>query len=121
MSKFTLATKTLIAASLTLASYSSFAQTPVKNVILMIGDGMGPGQMGLLEEYARKAPNSIYDGRDTAIKTLIDNGVLGMSLHSPADALLWILLVLHRISHLALMPPLKQLVLMSMVTMWKVF
>jgi len=87
MSKFTLATKTLIAASLTLASYSSFAQTPVKNVILMIGDGMGPGQMGLLEEYARKAPNSIYDGRDTAIKTLIDNGVLGMSLHSPADAL----------------------------------
>ena len=80
-------TKTLIALSLGLASSLSFAQSPVKNVILMIGDGMGPGQMGLLEEYARKAPNSIYHGRDTALKTLIDNGVLGMSLHSPAEAL----------------------------------
>lgn len=74
---------------LTLSSYSALAQSQseVKNVILMVGEGMDPGQMGLLEEYARKAPNSIYNGRDTAIKTLIDNGVLGMSLHSPADAL----------------------------------
>ncbi|MDO6525968.1 alkaline phosphatase [Motilimonas sp. 1_MG-2023] len=81
------AKKSVLALSLTLASYASFAQTPVKNVILMIGDGMGPGQMGLLEEYARKAPKSIYQGHDTALKTLIDKGVLGMSLHSPADAL----------------------------------
>lgn len=81
------AKKSVLALSLTLASYASYAQTPVKNVILMIGDGMGPGQMGLLEEYARKAPNSIYQGRDTALTTLIDKGVLGMSLHSPADAL----------------------------------
>lgn len=73
--------------ALALSSFSLSAQPQVKNVILMIGDGMGPGQMGLLEEYARKAPNSIYQGRDTAIKTIIDNGVLGMSLHSPADAL----------------------------------
>lgn len=86
MTKFTFAKQTFLAASLTLASYSAAAQD-VKNVILMIGDGMGPGQMGLLEEYARKAPNSIYQGRDTAIKKIIDNGVLGMSLHSPADAL----------------------------------
>ncbi|WP_028864023.1 alkaline phosphatase [Psychromonas aquimarina] len=79
--------KTAVAIILCLASSLAFAQSPVKNVILMIGDGMGPGQIGLLEEYARKAPHSIYNGRDTAIKTLIDNGVLGMSLHSPADAL----------------------------------
>lgn len=82
-----LATKTILAISIALASHSSVAQTSVKNVILMIGDGMGPGQMGLLEEYAAKAPNSIYKGRDTALKTMIDNGVLGMSMHSPADAL----------------------------------
>jgi len=87
MINFKLATKTFLAISLTLASHASFAETPVKNVILMIGDGMGPGQMGLLEEYARKAPHSIYNGRDTAFKTMIDNGVLGMSLHSPAHAL----------------------------------
>ncbi len=82
-----LATKTILAVSIALASHSSFAQTSVKNVILMIGDGMGPGQMGLLEEYATKAPNSIYKGRNTALKTIIDNGVLGMSMHSPVDAL----------------------------------
>lgn len=84
---FKLVKQSALAISLAIASYSTFAQTPVKNVILMIGDGMGPGQMGLLEEYARKAPNSIYKGRDTAIKTMVDNGVLGMSLHSPADSL----------------------------------
>ncbi|SQH74062.1 protein of unknown function, might belong to Alkaline phosphatase [Shewanella benthica] len=33
--------------------------TSVKNVILMIGDGMGAQQVGLLEEYARHAPNSM--------------------------------------------------------------
>jgi alkaline phosphatase len=87
MRKFKLATKTFLAASLALASYGSFAAEPVKNVILMIGDGMGPGQMGLLEQYARQAPNSIYNGRETAFKKIIDNGVLGMSLHNPADKL----------------------------------
>ncbi|WP_022939829.1 alkaline phosphatase [Psychromonas hadalis] len=79
--------KSLIALSLSFVCSISLAESTVKNVILMIGDGMGPGQMGLLEEYARKAPNSIYRGRDSALKTMIDNGVLGMSLHSPADAL----------------------------------
>lgn len=79
--------KSLIALSLSFVCSVGVAQPTVKNVILMIGDGMGPGQMGLLEEYARKAPNSIYHGRDTALKTIIDNGILGMSLHSPADAL----------------------------------
>jgi len=85
--------KSLLVSTLVLAlgSHSALAlsqsQPEVKNVILMIGDGMGPGQMGLLEEYARKAPHSIYNGRDTALKTLIDNGVLGMSMHSPANAL----------------------------------
>mgnify|MGYP003638155690 FL=1 len=80
-------TKVAIALSLGLVSNLSFAEAKVKNVILMIGDGMGPGQMSLLEEYATKAPNSIYNGRDTAMKTIIDNGVLGMSMHSPFDAL----------------------------------
>ena len=84
---FKLATKTFLAVSISLASYSAFAETPVKNVILMIGDGMGPGQMGLLEQYARQAPHSIYNGRQTAMKKIIDHGVLGMSLHNPADKL----------------------------------
>ncbi|MCG6200501.1 alkaline phosphatase [Psychromonas antarctica] len=87
MRNFKLATKTFLAVSLVLASYSTLADSHVKNVILMIGDGMGPGQMGLLEQYARQAPHSIYNGRETAMKKIIDNGVLGMSLHNPADKL----------------------------------
>ena len=35
----------------------------VKNLILLIGDGMGPQQMGLLTTYARQAPNSLYAAR----------------------------------------------------------
>ena len=87
MRSFKLATKTFLAVSLTLASYGSFASAPVKNVILLIGDGMGPGEMGLLQDYAEKAPNSIYNGRKTAIKTMMEDGVIGLSLHSPLHAL----------------------------------
>ncbi|MGB0834009.1 MAG: alkaline phosphatase [Psychrobium sp.] len=57
----------------------------VKNVILMIGDGMGAQQVGLLEEYARRAPNSIYNdkGNQTALSTLAKDGLMGLSLNAP--------------------------------------
>ncbi len=59
--------------------------TKVKNVILMIGDGMGASQIGLLEEYARRAPNSIYNnqGNKTALNKFADEGKLGLSLNAP--------------------------------------
>ncbi|WP_263322354.1 alkaline phosphatase [Endozoicomonas sp. Mp262] len=57
----------------------------VKNVIMMIGDGMGPQQVGLLETYARRAPNSIYAGKPTAIERIIEQGVLGISNTGPKD------------------------------------
>ncbi|WP_407644384.1 alkaline phosphatase [Ferrimonas aestuarii] len=62
--------------------------TSVKNVILMIGDGMGAQQVGLLEEYARRAPNSIYNeqGNTTALTKLGMAGDLGLSLNAPAGA-----------------------------------
>ncbi len=59
----------------------------IKNIILMIGDGMGPQQVGLLEEYATRAPNSIYRGDNSAIAKLANLGVTGLSLHGPADKL----------------------------------
>ncbi|MDF2177790.1 alkaline phosphatase [Aliiglaciecola sp. CAU 1673] len=59
----------------------------VKNLILMIGDGMGPQQVGLLEEYARRAPHSRYQGSATAISTFASAGITGFSLHGPYDAL----------------------------------
>ncbi|MBQ4844311.1 alkaline phosphatase [Pseudoalteromonas sp. MMG005] len=59
--------------------------TSVKNVILMIGDGMGAQQVGLLEEYARRAPNSTYNarGNQTALSKLADAGHMGLSLNAP--------------------------------------
>jgi alkaline phosphatase len=61
-------------------------ETPtVKNVILMIGDGMGPQQVGLLEEYAIRAPNSIYNDKSnkTALSKLSKDGHVGISLNAP--------------------------------------
>ncbi|WP_341663739.1 alkaline phosphatase [Vibrio sp.] len=61
--------------------------TQIKNVILMIGDGMGPQQVGLLETYANQAPHSIYKGQPTAIFKLAQEGVIGSSLTHPKDAI----------------------------------
>jgi alkaline phosphatase len=58
----------------------------IKNVILMIGDGMGPQQVGMLETYANRAPDSIYQGRSTALYQLAKEGVVGASLTHPEDA-----------------------------------
>ncbi|MFD2179784.1 alkaline phosphatase [Veronia pacifica] len=54
----------------------------VRNVILMIGDGMGPQQVGLLEEYVRRAPGSELE-RQTALSKLANKGRLGLSLNAP--------------------------------------
>ena len=61
--------------------------TQIKNVILMIGDGMGPQQVGLLETYANQAPQSVYKGQPTAIFKLAQEGVIGSSLTHPKDAI----------------------------------
>ncbi|MCI5124096.1 MAG: hypothetical protein D3925_06365, partial [Candidatus Electrothrix sp. AR5] len=55
--------------SLTLAGCSPLHQrgqkaapesgSKVKNVIMVIGDGMGPQQLGLLLAYAKQAPHSV--------------------------------------------------------------
>ncbi|MFG6177610.1 alkaline phosphatase [Halomonas sp. THAF12] len=58
----------------------------IKNVILMIGDGMGPQQVGMLETYANQAPDSIYGGKSTAFYQLAKEGVVGFSLTHPGDA-----------------------------------
>ncbi|WP_234000044.1 MULTISPECIES: alkaline phosphatase [unclassified Pseudoalteromonas] len=57
--------------------------TSVKNVILMIGDGMGPQQIGLLEEYARRAPNSVLASTTTGMQKFADGGHVGLSLNAP--------------------------------------
>lgn len=59
----------------------------VKNVILIIGDGMGPQQVGLLLSYARQAPHGIITDRHTALDRMLDKGQLGISLTYPDNAL----------------------------------
>ena len=72
-----------------LAPPTPMAEAPAprpKNVILVIGDGMGPQQVGLLELYARRAPSSPYAG-PTAFARMAEEGETGFSLHYPADSL----------------------------------
>ncbi len=59
-----------------------------KNVILIVGDGMGPEQVGLLFSYARQAPQSVIKDRRTAFDRIMDEGgVMGISLTHPGGVL----------------------------------
>lgn len=80
-------TKPIFTAMVTSAFSCNLVSAEIKNVILMIGDGMGPQQVGLLETYANRAPNSIYEGQPTALFQLAQEGVIGSSLTHPEDAI----------------------------------
>ncbi len=52
-----------------------------KNVIMIIGDGMGPEQVGLLLTYARQAPHSVLGDKTTCFDKIMEkDGSLGISL-----------------------------------------
>lgn len=70
-------------------SPDSAGDARVKNVIILIGDGMGPQQMGLLVTYAHHAPHSIYRSSrgKTALEGIMEEGTLGYSRIEPANAL----------------------------------
>jgi alkaline phosphatase len=59
----------------------------VKNLILLIGDGMGPQQMGLLTAYAHQAPHTIYADRKTALEQAMDQGAIGLVRTAPPGVL----------------------------------
>ena len=59
----------------------------VKNVIMIIGDGMGPQQVGLLLSYARQAPHSVIANRITALDRMMEQGKLGISMTYTTDML----------------------------------
>ena len=59
-----------------------------RNVILIVGDGMGPEQVGLLLSYARQAPDTVIKERRTAFDRIMnEGGVLGISLTYPSGVL----------------------------------
>jgi alkaline phosphatase len=66
---------------------SASAPERPRNIVLVIGDGMGPQQIGLLGLYARKAPSGAYGDGPTAFQRLARNGESGLSWHDPADTL----------------------------------
>lgn len=59
----------------------------INNVIILIGDGMGPQQVGLLLSYARQAPHNVLPGRRTALDKMLQQGKLGIVMTHPADSL----------------------------------
>jgi len=74
----------LLAAILVMVLFSTgclSSQAKTKNVIMIIGDGMGPQQIGLLEAYASQAPVSVIKSRTTAFNRMLKQGaVLGLSM-----------------------------------------
>lgn len=59
----------------------------IRNVILIIGDGMGPQQLGLLYAYARYAAGSKVPDRVAAIEQMAIDGELGMVRTEPYGAI----------------------------------
>lgn len=63
-------------------------ETPkIRNVILMIGDGMGPQQVGLLELYARYADDPRYPDKTSHLGRMMGLGETGVVIASPANGL----------------------------------
>lgn len=49
-------------------------ESRIKNVILVIGDGMGPQQVGLLLAYAQQAPHGVIESKTTAFDRMLEQG-----------------------------------------------
>lgn len=59
----------------------------VKNIIMMIGDGMGPQQVGLLQDFATHSKTDIYKNRDTALEMFANSGQVAFSSTTPVGGL----------------------------------
>lgn len=59
----------------------------LQNIVLMIGDGMGPQQIGLLELYARYAGDPRYPEGVSHIGRMIRDGTTGLVMSTPSNGL----------------------------------
>ena len=56
----------------------------IKNVILVVGDGMGPQQIGLLETFARLGPGLPHKSATPSwYQTMAQSSQIGLSMHYP--------------------------------------
>lgn len=69
------------------SSDKSPAAGEIKNIIMMIGDGMGPQQVGLLQDFATHSKTDIYKGRDTALEMFANSGQVALSSTYPSGGL----------------------------------
>ena len=75
---------TLLTACISQPSHNtSDPASEIKNIVLMIGDGMGPQQVGLLQDFAKLSKTRIYHNRDTALELFAHEGQLALSSTRP--------------------------------------
>ncbi len=86
---FHLISTTGLLAVLMVSLFSCGEKTRVKNVIYLIGDGMGPQALGLLNSYVKYAPHSIYKsrGRVSALEKAMTEGTVGLAYCEGKDTL----------------------------------
>lgn len=65
----------------------SYAQTPAKNVIWLIGDGMGPSIMGFFMEGVRKTTLPQYPDKQSTLEKFINASTVGMYFNDTFDTL----------------------------------
>lgn len=66
----------------------SGVEAEIKNVILVIADGLGIPELGFGLTYAHLAPNSAVENRVLNIEDLMNQGTIGLALTNPASALI---------------------------------
>jgi hypothetical protein len=78
-----------VAIAFTLAARAPAAEPSpgIRNIILMIGDGMGPQEVNLLMLYARYAASSQVPDRTAAIERLYNAGDIGVVRTEPHGAM----------------------------------
>lgn len=85
MTHLTMITSSLLASTLLFACSihpnhrEPSTHSQIRNVVLMIGDGMGPQQIGLLQDFAQHSTTPVYKNRATALELFADEGQLALS------------------------------------------
>lgn len=59
----------------------------IKNIILLIGDGMGPQQIGLVDLYSRYSKNPKVVGKKLALTKMMNEGAIGLMAVEPYGGL----------------------------------
>ncbi len=76
-------TEPIVTASKPAIDHAGVAKSKIRNVIVIVGDGMGPQQLGLLFAYSHLAPNSVVADRTPAVELLSQDSTIGLVRTEP--------------------------------------